>query len=253
MSEELAPKGTPDNTSTTTATAPATERATTRTYTDDDIGGLKAKNAEVIQANKALRDKLKAFEGLDPDEVRAAIQAKAHAEEEQARRAGEFDKLKDKLVKAHESERQTWTGRYERMRARAYDRDVVAAGRAALAPVVVTPESVDLLLPHLKQRVKMVEDEQGDFAVVVTDERGDPAIKGPKGDPMSIADLVDEMAKDKRFALAFKGMGAKGSGTTTSSSGNYTIRSLKDLSSDAAKVAFIQEHGLAAFKALPAA
>jgi hypothetical protein len=79
-------------------------------------GKEKVKAAE--QAAKDAADKLKAFDGIDPKEIKELLDAKKKAdeakkklEEEQLARAGEWDRLKKQMNDAHavelETERQT--------------------------------------------------------------------------------------------------------------------------------------------------
>ena len=39
------------------------------------VKGLKSKNQQLIGSEKSLKERLKAFEGLDPEEVKAAVEA----------------------------------------------------------------------------------------------------------------------------------------------------------------------------------
>src|SRR4051812_19807125 len=48
--------------------------------------GLKSKAQQLLRDQQTLKDKYKAFDGLDPEEVKAAIDAKTKAEEERQRR-----------------------------------------------------------------------------------------------------------------------------------------------------------------------
>jgi len=72
-------------------------------------------------------------------------------------------------------------------------------------------KSIKVLLPHIKNAVKMAEDAQGNWAVQVVDEAGNPRI-GKDAKNMNLVDLVNEMKASPDFAFAFDGSGTKGSG-----------------------------------------
>ena len=52
-------------------------------------------------ATRALQEQLKAFEGIDPVEVRKMIQERQDAEKAELERRGEFDKVKSQMVEEH--------------------------------------------------------------------------------------------------------------------------------------------------------
>ena len=60
------------------------------------------------------------------------------------------------------------------------------------------------LLPHMKDKIKTVQDEQGNFSVQVVDEDGNPRMHDDQSKPFSVADLVAEFKSNDHFALAFR-------------------------------------------------
>lgn len=68
-----------------------------------------------------------------------------------------------------------------------------------------------LLMPHIRNSVRMVENANGDFVAQVLDEAGNVRV-GADAKDMNIADLISEMKGNKSFARAFDGNGASGSG-----------------------------------------
>ncbi|KKL28953.1 hypothetical protein LCGC14_2370000, partial [marine sediment metagenome] len=77
---------------------------------------------------------------------------------------------------------------------------------------------VDLLLPHVTGRLRVVENDDGYFARVV-DVAGQLLLEDAKsGTPMTIDTLVTGEMKEK-FPSAFKGTGATGGGTPITGSG----------------------------------
>jgi hypothetical protein len=218
----------------------------------EDVSGLKNNRDDLRRENQKLKDQYKAFEGLDPEQVKAAIKASKEVEEQKARAAGEFDKLKAQMVAEHEKAIAKANERIERITRAATKREGENAARRALEGKAT---SVDLMLPHVLRYVKVEEDEaSGEFRTVILDEDlATPLVVGAKGDPASFDDLIARMRKDKRYSAGFLAEGGRGSGAQPPGGGGpSTVRSRADLKDTAAKTKFIGEHGLAAFKALPA-
>jgi hypothetical protein len=66
-----------------------------------------AKKTALKEANdnlKALNDKLKTFDGIDPEQVRALLKAQKDAEDEKLVAQGNWDKLKTQMAEAHTAE-----------------------------------------------------------------------------------------------------------------------------------------------------
>lgn len=115
---------------------------------------------------------------------------------------------------------------------------VDAAAVQAIAAANGIPE---LLLPHVKSRVRVIESE-GEYRVQVLDSNGTPLINN-KGSDMTITELVSEMRQSDVFAPAFRGSGAQGSGTppfgNAGKSGGLT-KSWADCKTPAEKVEFLK-------------
>src|SRR6185369_11830846 len=62
---------------------------------------------EVMQKKEKVREletRLRTFEGINPDEVRALLAEKKKAEEEALEKRGEFDRLKARMAEEHQTE-----------------------------------------------------------------------------------------------------------------------------------------------------
>lgn len=77
--------------------------------------------------------------------------------------------------------------------------------------------SAKLLLPHIREHVKVVEDKDGKFSLKVVDAAGDARVTS-SGD-MTVADLVKEMSGQADFAMAFKPKGTTGTGAPSGGKG----------------------------------
>ena len=121
---------------------------------------------------------------------------------------------------------------------------ITAEATAAITAAKGTPE---LLLPHVMNRVQIVE-ENGNFTVRVIDNNGQPRIADIKGSPFTIKHLVDELKADAIFGRAFEASGAGGSGAyTTNKTGGSTARTISRASFDAmstsAKMEYVKAKG----------
>lgn len=97
---------------------------------------------------------------------------------------------------------------------------------AAVAAISrVAPKSVSLLLPHVLDRLGVVQ--EGDKrSVYVFGDDGKPKISQKPGNTgsMTPGELLESMAKESDFSPAFPGSGATGSGATGSENGASTSR-----------------------------
>lgn len=177
-------------------------------------GALQKERAARAAAEKAA--KTWADMGYTPEQIAEMADSARKAEETRAEKAGEWDKLRAQLNDRHAADlkkaaadtdaaRQVADGFRARLERQLIDSSAISAIAAAQG----VP---DLLLPHVRQAVRAVE-EGGEYVVRVVDARGDPRVNG-KGDPLSVAELVAEMREHPVFARAFGPSGATGGGAS---------------------------------------
>jgi DNA-binding transcriptional MerR regulator len=175
---------------------------------EDPTGLKRALDAErdqkrdAVKLSKAWKDL-----GKTPEEIQELLEQKAQADRDKLTKAGEWDKLKAQISEAHAAE---LAKREERngLLTKQLERHLVDA--AATAALAAASGSSELLLPHVKARTKVVE-ENGEFVVRVVDASGNPRVDG-KGEFLSIKDLVSEMRQSEVFLPAFKASGTSGGG-----------------------------------------
>ena len=143
--------------------------------------GVEAKISEIKEASKGKGDE------IDRLVAKATDAAKAKHAEELAKK----DMTVGKLTKALE-----------------HSQVVGAATSALSAAGAIDP---DLALPHVRQHLKMHEDDDGNFGVMVVDESGDPRWND-HGGHMSIEELVKDMKKSKKYASLFRSESHSGGG-----------------------------------------
>jgi hypothetical protein len=165
-----------------------------------------------------LRDKLKAFEGFDADELKRLRAEQGKIEKEKELERSEFERQYAEVTEQYKTEAQLKEDRIV-----ALERDLTEAliERQAALDISQAGGSAELLLPHVKNHTQMREIDGRNRAVVIGDD-GKPRLK--KGatkatDFLPIADYVEELKEDRRFAGAFSGSGASGGGATNSGGG----------------------------------
>jgi hypothetical protein len=230
----------------------------------EDVGGLKSalekERAAAREASKKFKALQESTAGIDKDKYNELVAKEAEHAEAEAERKGEWDKLKAQMLEKHKEELAAkdkeiarLTGNLEK---HLVDAEVVNA-------ISKADGNVELLRPHVKAMVKLVQSESGEFAPQVVDATGSLRVNG-SGDPLTIKDLVSEMRDQDVYAGAFKGSGQSGSDSqpqaggegniAANGGGNPTIpkdginRSQMDTKQ---KVAYIKEHGNEAFQNLP--
>lgn len=209
------------------------------------VGGLKAKNGELIGKLKEQGEKLKSFDGIDPDAVKTILQRFSDDEEAQLIAAGKIDEVLNK--------------RTERMKS-SYDRDLEAARQEATRHQSRTEKFASRVL---KGEVIGAASEAGvhkfamedamlaasrDFEL---DDEGNPIAKegrfGKDGKPLTLKEWFADMKETRPHWFPANASGS-GSGPTGSEARPGTPRSQMSAKQ---KAAFISKHGKDAYLALP--
>lgn len=199
----------------------------------EDVTGLKNKAAELLAEQKRLKDAMKAFEGLDPEAARKALETATQAEDEKLKAAGEFETLKKKLEERHSSELATATAERERLltnlkRERLQNFLVekgVLADRAAYAFV------------DIGEQIELASDNSG-FSL---------KLKGGIGDAKELETVIEGLKAKSPFL--FSADGASGSGASGSGNGGGQstaqkwTRSQWDSADANARIEFSQKGG----------
>jgi regulator of replication initiation timing len=224
----------------------------------DDVTGLKSalrKERENSRAANSELSKLRdQFGDIDVEEYSALKQAAADAEREKLEKKGEYDSLLKQHAEKFDGERLKFGERESFLKSVI---EKLTIDNAALAALSELGGNTELLLPHVKARVQMVE-ENGAFEARVMDAEGNPRV-GKETTFMSVRELVGEMREQETFASAFKTDAKPGGGTPPGGGGDKKPGGgviPKDLKrSDMTirqKADFIKEHGEAELLKLPA-
>lgn len=213
----------------------------------EDTKGLKSALQKEREAHSKLEKETKTWASLGktPEEIADLIKSHEDAEKAKAEKAGDWEKLKAQMNESHAKEIAAKDEQLANLRQALETNLIDAQATSAIAAAKGVPE---LLLPHVKAHVKVVE-ENGKYTVAVVDAKGDPRING-KGEPLTISDFVTEMKQNEIFGRAFEGSGQTGSGKLPTNAGGGTTLNRSKMTAQQ-RGDYIREHGQDAFLKLP--
>jgi rRNA maturation endonuclease Nob1 len=179
----------------------------------DDGTELKRAKQHEVEARKAAEKRVKELEAKE----REAAEAARKAAEEAAKKSGDIaalekswsEKLAQQLAETegkYKGELESLTGDINRLLI-----DNVAQG---LANQLAVPGSADVLMPHIKARLK-TDIRDGKRTTIVVDAEGKPSA-------MTLADLAKEISGNKAFAPIVAGSKASGGGAAGGKGGGAT-------------------------------
>jgi hypothetical protein len=199
------------------------------TFSKEYVESLRKENAKYRTRAKEVSDKLKAFEGIDPDKYKELETASEKAEKERLEKAGEWDKLRDKLVADHQAElakkdevianQQKDIAKLEGEIGKTVRSHQVST--EAMVAEAINPGVVEMIV-ETKTEIKTTDD--GKRVIVVLDAEGNPDIDPKTGKPKTVAQLLQDMKTSKEYAHLFKG----GSGGAGSGTENFAGKSIKN-------------------------
>lgn len=172
----------------------------------EDASGIKKNRDEILKEKKKLEEKLRLYGELTPDEAEELRRYREKTEEEVARKAGEFDKLKGQMVEKHQKEIDKLTRERDDERALVDKTMRESAARRALQK----HDGTELLFPHVVSRLKL-ERKDGALNVIVVDAAGNQQVDA-KGNAVSPEDFVAGLKTQDEYKGGFRGPGASGSG-----------------------------------------
>lgn len=209
------------------------QRSYTAAEVDALVKGLRDKNQELIGRERQLKERVKVWDGKDPSKVQQALEHFDKLEEERQRAAGKFDELRNTLLDTHKREKDELETKLTRTTERLHN--IVGTKHAMEEIQKVAREGVAVLLPHVEKVLRVVEDEDGEYVPRIVDSKGNERI-GPKGDPMSVAEYLAELAARPEFAKIFDAPNSTGSGSRRSTTtGTGVVRISRADAQDPAK------------------
>lgn len=140
------------------------------------VRGLKSKRDELLEAQRKLREQLKAFDGLDPEAARKALEELENREADKLRDKGAFDELRAKIEKRHADE-------LAKVRAEVEKRDgfihrllIENAISDAIEKANVLPQYREAVKALLRQRGPKVVQDGDDYRAIFETDMGEAAI-----------------------------------------------------------------------------
>ena len=176
----------------------------------EDTNGLKSALEKERKARSEYEKTVRQYQGLgkSPEEIAELVKAQEESEKNKLEQKGEWEKLKAQLLESHKKELSARDEAVQKMKGTLESYLVDAAATEAIAAAKGIPQ---LLLPHVKSAVKVIE-EDGKYQVRVVGPDGSPRMNA-KGEFLGIKDFVSEMRESEVFSRAFEGTGTTGSGT----------------------------------------
>lgn len=145
-------------------------------------------------------------ENRTPEKMKEAIQALRDKKGQAAQ--ADIERIREEMNRKHQADLQAKDKEIEE-RDTAISRHLI--GDNAVRAITENKGSVKALLPHVRQNCKTVRDENGNYAVRIYDEQGNMRYGGG-GEPLTMAELVQEFKSDENFAALFESETPSGSG-----------------------------------------
>ena len=181
----------------------------------ENVKGLKSALSAERAAKETVMNSMKAFEGLDATAAKEALEKikKLGDLPTEGKVKEQIEAIKKQLEDKHKGELGAKEASMSKL-TKQLEKMLVES--AAVKAISENKGNVELLLPHVRNNVRMKQLENGEFSVEVVDPNGQVRISPATGQTgnMSIAELVSEMKSKDTYAPAFEGSGASGSGAT---------------------------------------
>jgi len=170
-----------------------------------EIDAINENKDKILHQFKNYQEKAR---GLSEDELDGLIATKDQVRRDKAKAEGDWADLEKEIRSETSQQVSALQGKLDKADQR-YD-DMMFERDAILA-LDKAKGSAKLLLPHMKERRKVVVDEHGNRRLVILGQTGRPMI-GTDGEDATMDDLVAEFQKTDEFKRAFDGTGSTGSG-----------------------------------------
>lgn len=236
---------------------------------DDDAEALrkeleKTQNRikELNKENEKRRHQLKDWEelqnsGVDPNTVKTLLQERKDAERKKKEEEGRYRELLEEIETQTAAEKeQIKSEADQKLSVMQKNLEKYFVDKEIAEAVSAEGASLKLLSKHVKEHVKMVE-EDGEFKTIVVDAKGEPRLKRG-GSYFTVSDLLAEMKGDEEFAKAFPAPSTSGGGSNSNATKSASSPSAaakaglqRGKMSPQEKYNFQKEHGMDAYLELP--
>jgi len=176
--------------------------------TAEDEQGLVSKRDELLDKVTKYKAQLSGYEGVDVDEYKELKRKLAELDEKDLMNKGDFETIKQRLIDEYEAK---LAKREENENGLKTQLENYLVGDEIGKAINAAKGNAKLLTPLIKQRLNVVDD-NGKLSIKVLDDDGKTPSINSKGDPMTIAELVESMKADESYAAAFDSSGLSGGG-----------------------------------------
>jgi predicted nucleotidyltransferase len=188
------------------------------------VDGWRLENVDALVSGKArlkkdydeLREKTKAYEGIDAAEARKALEKiKTLGDGNDSKASEKIEAIRKQLLDEFAQKEQGYQTQAQQLESQLQRHLIEAAASQALAK---HKGDAALLMPHLAGAVRAVKNDKGQYAIKVVDQDGQPLgskLSGRAGEDMDVDELVSGVYKQK-FPAAFEGTNSTGSGANGS-------------------------------------
>ena len=186
-----------------------------------DVDGLPEMRTALKEANGEAakrRKELERYKDVDPEKYAELLKKHEEATEVEARRNGEFDKLREQMATKHKEELARITTEAEALRS-GWKSDVVDARVEA---AILAEKGKPHFIKHAIERCIVVEFKDGKMVQTIMnpDGSGTPMIMDASGKPADLGHLVKHFKSLPEWGDAFEGTGSSGGGTHQSGAGS---------------------------------
>ena len=208
----------------------------------EDTSGLKTALNKERENNKELAKMARGWEALGktPEEIKALVESMEEKKRHELEKAGEYEKLIAQVNEKHNKTLEEKQKEIELM-SRTLESHLIDAN--AIAAISEAGGNSKLLLPHVKDRVRVVKNESGQYEVNVLSKDKSTPLVNSEGKPINIKDFVSQMRDDEVFSMAFKASSGTGSGTPAPSRsvGSPSFKISREDAKDGAKYKAVRE------------
>jgi len=190
----------------------------------EDTAGLKSALQKERDNASSLSKQIKSWQGLGktPEEISELLKAQEDLQRQKddlaiqdALKKGEYQKVlegetkkREQMAAKHQADLEASNRQAQGYKTALEQHLIDAQATAAIAEAKGVPQ---LLLPHVKGRVKVLE-QDGKFSVQVLDAAGNPMVADAAGTPATFKHLIESFKADPVFGRAFEGNNASGGG-----------------------------------------
>jgi hypothetical protein len=181
---------------------------------DEELIGIVKSRDTLLAEKKNLSLK---FRDIDPEKYAALLAKEEELENAKLKNIGDWESKEKQLGEKFSKERATWDSDRDVMSGTINELMVKNVAMSELGLAKVIPNRTHLIMPWIERMVRVVRGDDGQYSTEIINQTTGEVRVSPKSgsmSPMSIAELVEEMADSEEYGVCFESDGASGSGAT---------------------------------------